>query len=37
MTRTNSMALTSWSFLSTAAMTITCRSTWIIEASRVVS
>ena len=36
-TWTNSMALTSWSPRSTAAITITCRSTVIIEASPVVS
>ena len=35
--RTNSMALTNRSFLSTAAITITCRSTWMMEASLVVS
>ena len=35
--RTNSMALTSWSDLSTVAITITWRSTSMIEASRVVS
>ena len=35
--RTNSMALTNRAFLSTATTTITCRSTWMMEASRVVS